>query len=94
MRLDFDFDANALYVALSDAVVARTVEIDEETFVDLDEAGRPVGIEVIDYGRPWPLAKILAQYELGSGEVEQLRVLFRTSTPSRLHRSAPSAVLA
>jgi uncharacterized protein YuzE len=42
-----DDEANALYFRIKQGEVARTVEYSENVFIDLDEAGDPIGIEVI-----------------------------------------------
>jgi uncharacterized protein YuzE len=45
----YDTEADATYVTLRHADVARTIEvIDSFLWVDLDEAGLPVGIEFLD----------------------------------------------
>lgn len=64
MRLDYDLDVHALYVAITNGPVARTVPIDESTSVDLDADGVLVGIEVLDYARPWPLEQIIADHPM------------------------------
>ncbi len=48
MRIEYDPEADALYIALREAAVARTVEVTEGLVVDVDGEGRPVGIEVLD----------------------------------------------
>lgn len=78
MRLDYDFDVNALYIGLAhpDAEVARTVEIDDNTGVDLAADGTVVGIEVISLAHPWPVADILARFPIPEAEERQLRAYF------------------
>ena len=44
MRLKYDLDVGALYIRLTDAGVARTREVDDNTVVDLDASGGVVGI--------------------------------------------------
>jgi len=44
---EYDPDADALYVRVADGDRARTVEINDVTYVDVDANGRPVGIEVL-----------------------------------------------
>ena len=60
--LEYDADADALYARISSAAICRTAEIDLSTMVDLDAAGRVVGIEVLNPGRIWPVAAILRRY--------------------------------
>jgi hypothetical protein len=52
--------------------VARTVEIDDATMVDLDAAGRLLGIEVLSPGSAWPLAEILRRYEVSGQDAALL----------------------
>jgi uncharacterized protein YuzE len=77
MLLDFDTTAQALDISLSDAAVARTVEIDSGTLVDLDEGGRVVSIEVIHPSRQWPLGEILERFELATEDAAVLTSLWR-----------------
>ncbi len=77
MRLEYDLDVGALYIRLSDAQVARTCEAGDNAAVDLDAAGRVVGIEVISTAYPWPLADILTGYDIPAGEEAQIRAYFR-----------------
>jgi uncharacterized protein YuzE len=44
---EYDSDADALYVRLADGVRARTVEIDDSTYIDVDPDDRPIGIELL-----------------------------------------------
>jgi uncharacterized protein YuzE len=45
--ISIDPDADAAYVALSGAKVARTEEVGEGILVDYDSDGRPVGVEIL-----------------------------------------------
>lgn len=78
MRLEFDLNAGALYIRLSDAEIARTREAGDNAAVDLDAAGGVVGIEVISAAHPWPLAEILANYRILDNEVTQINAYFRS----------------
>ena len=64
MRIEYDAEAQALEIELAEAAVARTVEIDSGTLVDLAADGTVVAIEVIRPGRQWPLPEILDQFEV------------------------------
>lgn len=58
MRAEYDSEADALYVRLTDERVARSVELGDCVVVDLDGDGRPRGVEIIS---PWhPFARHLA----------------------------------
>ncbi len=76
MRLDYDLDADALYVTLLSEPVARTVPVEDLTVVDLAEDGRAVGIEVIGIGRAWPLEKILQDFDIDTETAARLRAQF------------------
>lgn len=43
----YDPEADALYVRLGDGERARTVEIDDALYVDVDSEGHAVGIEIL-----------------------------------------------
>jgi len=47
LRLSYAPDQDLLYLRLSDAEVAATVELDESVYVDVDAEGRPIGIECL-----------------------------------------------
>ena len=50
-RISFDEEADAAYLMLSDAPVARTEEVADGIQVDYDASDRPVGIEVLSVKR-------------------------------------------
>lgn len=58
----WDLSHGLLYLRLAHGPVARTVEADAATNVDLDAAGAVLGIEVLAPGTPWPLERILRGY--------------------------------
>ncbi len=76
MRLKYDLNVGALYIRLSDEPVARTVELDDNTNVDLDSAGLVIGIEVISIRHPWALSRVLQDHRLPAGEDVQLKSYF------------------
>lgn len=53
MRADYDSEADALYVRLTDGPVARSVELGDCVVVDLDGDGRARGVEIISPGYPF-----------------------------------------
>lgn len=60
MSLDvFDPAADALYLRVAAGEVARTIEVDSGTLIDVDAEGQPLGIEVIHPSRPFPLQAII-----------------------------------
>lgn len=51
MRFELDSEVNALYIYLReipDGAVARTVELEEGVNLDIDAAGRILGLEFVD----------------------------------------------
>lgn len=72
MRLSYDETVNALYIQLSDGLSCRTEEFDTGTLVDVDEHGRILGIEVLRPAREWPLAQILARFDVDDDTMQIL----------------------
>ena len=48
MKITYDPEADALYIALRDVPAADGVDIEEGVSVDLDDKGHIVGIEILD----------------------------------------------
>ena len=48
LRLTYSADHGLLYMALATGEVADTIEVEESVFIDVDEEGRPLGIEFLD----------------------------------------------
>jgi uncharacterized protein YuzE len=93
MRLKFDLNVGALYIRLTDQPVARTREIDDNTNVDVDAAGRVVGIEVISTSHLWPLAEILDTFAIPAEESAQLRAYFYLPAPAAASAVMPSPAM-
>lgn len=53
MRADYDSEADALYVRLTDERVARSIELGDRLVVDLDAGGAARGVEIISPGHPF-----------------------------------------
>lgn len=47
MKIDYDPDANAVYIQLRSGEVDDTVESSKYIFVDVDVAGVPLGVEIL-----------------------------------------------
>lgn len=75
MRLDYDLDVHALYVTITSAPVGRAIPVDDLTNVDVDADGNLVGIEVLDYGRWWPLDAIISRFGVSEPHVACLRAV-------------------
>ena len=78
MRIAYDSQADAIEVVLMDGIVARTLEVDSGTLIDLDEHGRLLSIEVIRPARHWPVEEILVEYEVALEDARTLRRLVGT----------------
>lgn len=94
MQLEFDLNVGALYIRLSDAEIARTREAGSNAAVDLDSAGDVVGIEVLAAAYPWPLADILATYDIPAEEAVQLRSYFQPGGIARPRQESPKISIA
>jgi uncharacterized protein YuzE len=94
MRLEYDLNAGALYIRLSDEKVARTREAGDNAAVDLDAVGGVVGIEVISANHPWPLADILAKYQIPDQEVAEIRTYFRPQDTRLVQQESPKLGIA
>jgi uncharacterized protein YuzE len=80
MRVEYDQQADALYIMLAErAEVARTVQIDPGTLVDLDDRGCLIGVEVIRPARPWPLDEILSRFPIDGVDERLLRLCERAT---------------
>lgn len=60
----YDREADALYVTLQDGVRARAVEIDETTYVDVDQNGQALGIEFLYPAMGIALSAVVDQFLL------------------------------
>lgn len=75
MELQYDRDADALYIQVTDALVARTDQIEPGTLVDVDSHGRIRGIEVLRPARLWPVDEIADRYDLSPEARKELNEL-------------------
>lgn len=48
MKIEYDPEANALYITLREGRIHHTEEVTERLSVDIDADGGPVGIEILD----------------------------------------------
>ena len=48
MEVNFDSDADAVYIKLSDKKVEETEKVNDRTIADIDGEGEVVGIELLD----------------------------------------------
>lgn len=48
MKITYDPEADALYVALRDVPASDSIDIEDGVSVDLDDGGHIIGLEVLD----------------------------------------------
>ena len=61
MRITYDKDADALYIALRDATPVDSIDVQDGITIDLDADGKVTGIEILDAHDvlgPDPLASV------------------------------------
>ncbi|MEK7479985.1 MAG: DUF2283 domain-containing protein [Patescibacteria group bacterium] len=76
MKVNYDIMADAVYINVSKAKVARTVKTEERFLVDVDARGNVVGIEILDASNQQELVKNL-QKNVAVG----VPINIQTSTP-------------
>jgi len=58
MRIEYDREADAVYIYLQEKEVAKTIQLSQGVNVDLDAQGRLIGIEVLDATQHYSLSDI------------------------------------
>lgn len=81
MRIEYDKEADALYIQLREASVEDNIDIEEGVTVDLDEKKHIVGIEILD------ASKKLSLEDLVNITIQNLPV-FKTTQSARLRSKA------
>lgn len=61
MKWTFDPNADAAYLSLAEAPVARTLELSTNVMIDFGDDGRVLGIEVLDASRTGLTPAVVAQ---------------------------------
>lgn len=59
MKIEYDREADALYIQLREAYVDDNVDIEEGVTIDLDEKRHIVGIEILDVSKKLSLKDIV-----------------------------------
>ena len=59
MRIEYDKEADALYIQLREASVDDNIDIEEGVTVDLDERRHIVGIEILDASKKLSLEDLV-----------------------------------
>jgi uncharacterized protein YuzE len=60
MRITYDPEADALYIAFQKATVAETHQVNDDIAVDLDEQGHIVGLEVLFASQQIPRSELFS----------------------------------
>lgn len=79
VSLQVDDEAGAAYLRLSANPVARTVEFNDDIWVDVDELNVVVGVEVLDLDTSVPLDELAAKHHVDSRTLALLKSVIRTS---------------
>jgi len=58
MEIDYDADADALYIKLREGTFSKNKKVDEFTILDLDTEGNVIGIEVLDAKKRMPALNV------------------------------------
>jgi uncharacterized protein YuzE len=64
VRITFDSDVDGLTLALNGDAVARTIDAGEGRFVDLNEDGKVVAVEIIGASQGFQLNDLAEQFDL------------------------------
>ncbi len=59
MKIEYDREADALYIQLREAYVDDNIDIEEGVTVDLDEKRHIIGIEILDVSKKLSLKDIV-----------------------------------
>ena len=59
MRIEFDQEADALYVQIHEDYVAHVKEIEEGVIIDFDKDRKIIGIEILDVTKRFPLKDLV-----------------------------------
>ena len=47
MKIRYDSEADAIYITLTDDIVKKTKEIDDNTIIDFNNKGKVIGMEIL-----------------------------------------------
>lgn len=92
VTVQIDPEAGAAYITLGAGTVARTVKFDEDIYVDLDEFGMVLGIELLDLDRAMPLDELAERFHINTSTLAGLvRSIRWGGTPRAAHSSSSRA---
>ena len=77
----YDKEADALYIRLREGDRARTIEIDEAHYVDVDEQGAALGIEILYPTTGSRIGEILERFGL-AGQLEEVARVVGEAAPA------------
>jgi uncharacterized protein YuzE len=58
MKIEYDKEADAIYIQLKEAYVHDNIDIEEGISVDIDEHGHVIGIEILDVTHRIPVEEL------------------------------------
>ncbi len=58
MKIEYDNEADALYIELREAYVDNNIDIEEGVTVDVDKEGHIIGVEILDASKKLSLKDI------------------------------------
>lgn len=64
MKIQYDKEADAMYIYLKHAKIVKTIKMKDRLIVDIDKDGKIVGLEILDMSSQIPKNKI-GQIEIG-----------------------------
>ena len=59
MRIEYDREADALYIQIQEKHVAKTKEVEEGVLIDFDETNKLIGIEILSATKRFALSDIV-----------------------------------
>ena len=59
MKIEYDKQADALYIYIQEKMVARTKEVEDGIIIDFDSDNRLIGLEVLDITKRFALSDIV-----------------------------------
>jgi uncharacterized protein YuzE len=75
MKIEYDSEADALYIQLRAAYVDNNIDIEESVTVDVDKDGHIIGVEILD------ASKKLSLKDIANISIETLPVGQKTFKP-------------
>jgi uncharacterized protein YuzE len=84
VKVRYDGEVDALYVPVRDGQIARSVVVDSNRVVDLDESGNAVGIEVLAASYGLQLVDLADRFDLGAF-AQDLLLVQTAARPAKGH---------